>query len=147
MDFEKLWDRRVLELAATIKSTFEAVVQTELYPRSEIGVYVTVLQQDGGLLQACLNGTTLALMGAGIPMLDFVCAVTGGVHATSAMLDLTTLEENDVPHVTVATMPRTGRVALVTMETRLQMERFEEIFRLAAEAGSVVHREMKAAMS
>jgi len=137
----------VLELAATIKSTFEAVVQTELYPRSEIDVYVTVLQQDGGLLQACLNGTTLALMGAGIPMLDFVCAVTGGVHSTSAMLDLTTLEENDVPHVTVAMMPRTGRVALVTMETRLQMERFEEIFRLAAEAGKVVHREMKAAMS
>jgi len=86
-------------------------------------------------------------MGAGIPMLDFVCAVTGGVHSTSAMLDLTTLEENDVPHVTVAMMPRTGRVALVTMETRLQMERFEEIFRLAAEAGKVVHREMKAAMS
>lgn len=139
-------DKRILEIGATIKSTFEPVVQTALYPRTQIDVYVTVLQQDGGLLQACINGTTLALINAGIPMLDFVCAVTGGVHSTSPMLDLTTLEENDVPHVTVAMMPKTGKVALVTMETRLHVDRFEEIFRLAGEAGKVLHREMKGAV-
>lgn len=122
------------------------MVQTTLYPRSQIDVYVTVLQQDGGLLQTCINGTTLALINAGIPMLDFVCAVTGGVHSTSPLLDLTTLEENDVPHVTVAIMPKTGKVALVTMETRLHVDRFEEIFRLAGEAGKVLHREMKSAV-
>lgn len=107
---------------------------------------MTVLQQDGGLLQTCINGTTLALVNAGIPMLDFVCAVSGGVHSTSPLLDLTTLEENDVPHVTVAIMPKTGKVALVTMETRLHVDRFEEIFRLAGEAGGVLHREMKSAV-
>lgn len=107
---------------------------------------MTVLQQDGGLLQTCINGTTLALVNAGIPMVDFVCAVTGGVHSTSPLLDLTTLEENDVPHVTVATMPKTGKVALVTMETRLHVDRFEEIFRLAGEAGKVLHKEMKNAV-
>lgn len=85
-------------------------------------------------------------MNAGIPMLDFVCAVTGGVHSTSPLLDLTTLEENDVPHVTVAMMPKTGQVALVTMETRLHVDRFEEILRLAGEAGKVLHREMKSAV-
>lgn len=138
--------RRILEIASTLKSTFEPVVQTTLYPRSQIDVYVTVLQQDGGLLQTCINGTTLALINAGIPMLDFVCAVTGGVHSTSPLLDLTTLEENDVPHVTVAIMPKTGKVALVTMETRLHVDRFEEIFRLAGEAGKVLHREMKSAV-
>jgi len=39
------------------------------------------------------------------------------------MLDLTTLEENDIPHVTVAMMPRTGKVMLVTMETRLHVDK------------------------
>jgi exosome complex component RRP41 len=135
-----------LELAATIKSTFEPVIQTSLYPRSQIDVFVQVLQQDGGLLQACINGTTLALISAGIPLLDFVCAVTGGVHSTSPLLDLTQLEENDIPHVTVATMPKTGKVTLVTMETRLHVDRFEEIFRLAGDAGKVLHGEMKAAV-
>ncbi|KAG6877513.1 hypothetical protein C0993_006463 [Termitomyces sp. T159_Od127] len=139
-------DKRILELAATIKSTFEPVVQTNLYPRSQIDVFVQVLQQDGGLLQACINATTLALVNAGIPLLDFVCAVTGGVHSTSPLLDLTLLEENDIPNVTVAVMPKTGKVTLVTMETRLHVDRFEEIFRLAADAGKVIHGEMKSAV-
>ncbi|KAL4066782.1 exoribonuclease, exosome component 4 [Scleroderma citrinum] len=139
-------DKRLLELASTIKSTFEPVVQAHLYPRSQVDIFIQVIQQDGGLLPACINGSTLALAAAGIPMFDFLCAVSGGVHSTSPLLDLTTLEENDVPHVTVAVMPRSERVALVTMETRLHVERFEEIFRLAVDAGKVLHAEMKAAL-
>ncbi|KAF8962684.1 exoribonuclease, exosome component 4 [Flammula alnicola] len=139
-------DKRILEFAATIKSTFEPVIQTSLYPRSQIDIFVQVIQQDGGLLQACINGTTLSLMNAGIPMLDFVCAVSGGVHSTSPLLDLTLLEESDVPNVTIAVMPKTRKVSLVTMETRLHVDRFEEIFRLATDAGLVIHGEMKAAI-
>jgi len=138
--------RRILEFAATIKSTFEPVVQTSLYPRSQIDIFVQVIQQDGGLLQASINGTTLALINAGIPMLDFVCAVSGGVHSTFPLLDLTTLEENDVPHVTIAMMPKTQKVSLVTMETRLHVDRFEELFRLAVEAGVAIHEQMKEAV-
>ena len=125
-----------------IKSTFEPIVQTGLYPRSHIDVYIQVLQQDGGLLQACINGTTLALVNAGIPILDFVCAATGGVHSTSPLLDLTQVEENDSPNMTVAVIPRTKKVTLVTMETRLHVDQFERIFRLACDAGTVVHKEM-----
>lgn len=62
------------------------------------------------------------------------------------MLDLTTLEENDVPHVTVAVMPKSKKVVLVTMETRLHVDRFEEILNLARDAGSILHREMKDAI-
>ena len=144
--YRPLTFRRILELAATIKSTFEPVVQTALYPRSQIDIYVQVLQQDGGLLHACVNATTLALICAGIPMTDFVCAVSGGAHATAPLLDLTMLEENDLPHMTVAIMPRTGKVTLVALETRLHVDRFAEIFRLAGEAGQTLHKEMKRAI-
>lgn len=136
----------MLELAAAIKSTFEPVVQTHLYPRSQIDILVQVLQQDGGLLPACINGTALALAAAGIPQFDLICSITGGVHSTSPILDLSTVEENDVPHMTVAVMPRSGRVTLVTMENRLHVDRFEEIFRLAVDAAKVLHSEMKAAL-
>jgi exosome complex component RRP41 len=97
-------------------------------------------------LQTCINATTLALTNAGIPLLDFVCAVTGGVHSTTPLLDLTTLEENDIPHLTIAMMPRTGRITLLTMETRLHVDRFEEIFRIATSAGYIIHKEMKTAI-
>lgn len=137
----------MLELASIVKSTFEPVVQTHLYPRTQIDIFIQIIQQDGGLLPACLNGTTLALASAGVAMFDFVCAISGGVHSAAPLLDLNTLEENDVPHVSVAVMPRTGRVALVTMETRLHLDRFEEILRLAVDAGAVLHDEMRAALA
>jgi exosome complex component RRP41 len=138
--------RRLLELAATIKSTFEPVVQVHLYPRSTIDIFIYVLQLDGGLLPACINGSTLALASAGIPLFDFVCAIAGGVHGTQPLLDLTTVEENDVPSIVVGVMPRTGRVTLVQMETRLHMDRFEEVFRAACDAGKVLWSEMRDAL-
>ena len=105
-----------------------------------------MLQQDGGILSASINATTLALISAGIPLFDYVCAITSGVHSTHVLLDLTTLEENDVPHLTVAIMPRTKKVTLVLLETRIHSDRFESIFRLACEAGDTLHREMRSAV-
>lgn len=140
-------DKRLYELGSTIKATFEPVVQTNLYPRSQIDIYVQVLQQDGGLLQTCVNGTTLALINAGIPLLDFVCAVSGGVHVTSPLLDLTQLEESDVPHLTVAVMPRSNKVTLLTMETRLHVERFEQVLSITREAATTIHRELRSALA
>lgn len=139
-------DKRIMEMVAAIKAAFEPVIQTSLYPRSQIDIFIQVLQQDGGLLQACINGTTLALVSAGVPLIDFACAMTCGVHSTSPLLDLTMLEENDLPHLTLALLPKTGRVTLVTMETRLHVDRFEELFGLALDAGKVIHGEMKTAI-
>jgi exosome complex component RRP41 len=154
-----IFDRRTLEFAAAIRDTFDPVVQTHLYPRSEIDIYVQILQQDGGkacisilildiesvagVLQACINATTLALITAGIPLTDYVAAMTCGVHSTSPILDLTNLEEQDLPHLTLATLPRSGKITLVSMETRLHVDRFEELLNLAKDAGSVIEKEMK----
>ncbi|EMD33282.1 hypothetical protein CERSUDRAFT_76538 [Gelatoporia subvermispora B] len=139
-------DRRILELAASIKATFEPVVQTTLYPRAQIDIFVSVQQQDGGLLPACINGTTLALAAAGVPLLDFVCAVSAGVHGAAALLDLSALEEGDLPHAAVAVLPRTKKVTLAALETRLHVDRFAEVFRLACDAGQTIHAEMRRAV-
>ena len=40
--------RRIQELAQAIKTTFEPVIMTSLYPRSEINIYIQVLAMDGG---------------------------------------------------------------------------------------------------
>lgn len=98
------------------------------------------------MLQACINATTLALINAGVPMVDYVAAVSAGTFSTSPLLDLTALEETDVPNLTLAILPRSGKISLVTLDTRLHVERFEEIFRLAAEAGKVIHAEMQSAV-
>jgi exosome complex component RRP41 len=58
-------DKRLIEMASMIKSCFEPVLQLDLYSRSEIDVYVTVLQSDGGVLAAAINAATLAFIDSG----------------------------------------------------------------------------------
>merc|ERR1712166_23288 len=64
-------------------NTFEDVIMTQLYPKSQIAIYIQILQSDGGALSAAINATTLALIDAGIPIKDFVvgcsCSCIDGV--------------------------------------------------------------------
>ena len=73
-----------------------------------------------------MNATTLALITADVTHSDFVSTVSSGVHSTQPLLDLTTVEENNVLHLTVAVMSRTEKVTLAMC---LHADRFKEIFR------------------
>ena len=41
-------DRRAVEIALMIRQTLEAVILTQLFPKSQINVFIQVLQADGG---------------------------------------------------------------------------------------------------
>lgn len=136
------YSRRTLEFAANIKSTFEPIVQTSLYPRSQIDINVQVLQSDGSLLQAAINATTLALIDAGIGMNDYVCAITCALHDLTPLLDANSLEESDLPNVTVGILPRSSKATLVTLESQLSVDRFDAILQLTGQASLAIHEEM-----
>lgn len=63
-------------------------MQTQLSPRSQIDISVLVLEQDGGVLQTAINAVTLALVDAGIPMNDYICATSAGLVDNNAILGL-----------------------------------------------------------
>ncbi|KAJ3112538.1 Exosome complex component RRP41 [Physocladia obscura] len=127
-------DKRLLEMASLIKSTFEAAILTQSFPRSEIAIQIQILQFDGGSLHAAINTTTLALMNAGIPMLDFVVASSAGFANGTTILDVNYTEESmDVPTLSLAMMPRSGKVVLLNLESRLHLNEFEGVLRLAKE--------------
>ena len=71
-------DKKVTEIGLLLQQTFESVLFTNLYPRSQIDIFVQVLQSDGGTLCACINAATMALVDAGIPMQDLVVACSAG---------------------------------------------------------------------
>ncbi len=52
-------------MAMVVRQCFESAVQLHLFPRSQIDIYLQVLQSDGGMLAACINAATLALIDAG----------------------------------------------------------------------------------
>jgi exosome complex component RRP41 len=67
-----------MEIQLQIRDTFESVILTEMYPRSQIDIYLQLMQSDGGQVQACINAATLALINAGIAMRDYVVACSVG---------------------------------------------------------------------
>lgn len=121
-------------------------MHTHLYPRAQIDIVVHVLQQDGGVLPAMINACTLALMDAGIPMADYVTALTCGLYGSTPLLDLNLTEQSDLPFITMAVLPRSGKVPLLQMDTRIHMDRFSAMVQVSVEAASVVRDELDVAM-
>ncbi|KAI5451129.1 Exosome non-catalytic core component [Naganishia albida] len=136
-------DKRLTEVAAAVRDTFEPVILLNLYPRTEISIYLQVLGSDGGILSTAINATTLALIDAGIAMQDYTTSLTVGLHLTQPLLDLSGPEEQSLPHLTIAALPGTGKVSLATLETRVHVDRFEEMLRVGGEACRVLHEEMR----
>ncbi|KAF3170081.1 Exosome non-catalytic core component [Orbilia oligospora] len=127
-------DKKVQELQTAIQKTFASVILTHLFSRSEITISIHILSQDGGTLAACINATTLALIDAGIPLKDYVCACTSG-QSTSIFdnegstpdpwLDVNYLEESDIPSLTVATVGETEKIVALSMENKVRIEMLE----------------------
>ncbi|OLL23522.1 Exosome complex component ski6 [Neolecta irregularis DAH-3] len=132
-------DRRIQEYSMAIQKAFDIAVLTSLIPRSQIDVKVHVLSQDGGLLQSVINAATLALVDAGVPMTDYVCACNAGCLQDDVLLDLNNIEENDLSWCTVATLGKSGQVTLLQMENKVQMERFETIMAVAISGCEQIH--------
>lgn len=55
-------DRRSLEISRTIKETFEAAILTEFAAKSQIDIYVQILQSDGGEFGSQLFVTELYVL-------------------------------------------------------------------------------------
>lgn len=140
-------DRRLQEASAALQQCFESVVQTRLYPRSEIDINVLVLQSDGSALAAAINAVTLALIDAGVGMSDFVCASSAVRVARTALLDPTFVEASSGgAELTVGLLPASGAVSLASMNSRLPLDELEGLMGLASAGAQHVYAVMAAAV-
>ena len=138
-------DRRTEQIAASIQKTFEAVIQTHLYPRSEISVEIQVLQSDGGALSSAINATTLALFDAGIPCSDYVVSCTAGHLDKRPLLDLNYEEESSGgPMVHIAMTPSNSNILTTNMTSKMSIESFEETMHLALDGCRQMYDLLKA---
>lgn len=77
-------------------------------------------------------------------MADYITSLSIGLHLTQPLLDLSGPEESDIPHLVVACLPATGKITLATLETRIHVDRFEEMLDVGVEGCRVLHAEMQA---
>lgn len=134
-------DKRLQEMQATIAKALAGTLHTHLYPRSTISISLHVLSQDGSLLAALINASTLALIDAGIPMTDYLAACTAGSTSSYSandegadpLLDLNQQEEQELPFLTMATLGASDKVAVLVCESRVQIGRLEGMMAVAAD--------------
>ncbi|XP_018430056.1 PREDICTED: exosome complex component RRP41 [Nanorana parkeri] len=128
-------DRKSTEMTIHLKQTFEAAILTQLYPRSQIDIYVQILQADGGNYCTCVNAATLAVIDAGIPMRDYVCASSAGFIEDTPLVDLSYIEEAaGGPQLALALLPKSNQIALLEMNSRLHEDHLERVMDAASKA-------------
>ncbi|CAK4448743.1 hypothetical protein LEN26_008437 [Aphanomyces euteiches] len=133
-------DRKKLESSLAILQIFESTIATQLYPRSQIDIFVQVLHADGGELAASINAVTLALIDAGIAMKDFVVACSAGYIQQTLLCDLNYTEQSArCPDLTVAMTARNNKLSLVQMESKLPLELFDTLMKTAMDGCTQIY--------
>jgi exosome complex component RRP41 len=136
--------RREIELSKVIREALEAVVFSELYPRTTIDVFIEVLQADGGTRTAGLTAASLALADARIPMRDLVAGVAVGKVDGVIVLDIDELEdeygEADMP---IGYADGLDEVILLQLNGVLSPDEFREALKLAIKGAEQIYKLMK----
>lgn len=126
-------DRKSTELSMHLQQAVAAGVKTQLYPWCQIDVFVEVLHADGGVYSACVNAATLALVDAGIPMREYVCACTASLGNDDVpMVDISHQEEVlGGPTLTVVALPISGKIVLLEMSQRFHLDHLSKVLEKA----------------
>lgn len=128
-------DRKSQEITIHLQQTLSSAIMTELYPKSQIDIYIEVLQSDGGNFCAAINAATLALVDAGISLKEYVCACTASLgNGDVPLMDVSHLEEiSGGPTLTVACLPISGSIAFMEMSQRFHLDSLSKVLECATE--------------
>ncbi|EDW12301.1 hypothetical protein AWZ03_007921 [Drosophila navojoa] len=126
-------DRKSQEFKMYLQQALSAAIKSELYPRSQIDIYVEVLQADGANYAVSLNAATLALIDAGICLNEFVVACTASLsNANIPLTDISHIEEvSGGPKLTIAALPTAEKIAFMEMSERFHIDQLETVIETA----------------
>ncbi|MCD6202864.1 MAG: exosome complex exonuclease Rrp41 [Methanophagales archaeon] len=140
-------DRRSVEISKVSREALEPVIIKEFYPKTEIDVYVEILQSDAGTRTAGINAASVALADAGIPMKDLVSSVAVGKIDGEVVLDLNAVEDNygeaDMP---IAMVARRNTITALQMDGRMTKEEFDKGLKLAMNACRQIYELQRTAL-
>lgn len=126
-------DRKSEEMAIHLKQSLSAAIMVELYERSQIDVFVEILEADGGSYCASVNAATLALVDAGICLREYVCACTASIaNGDIPLLDVSHIEEvSGGPTLCISALPTSEKVALLEMSQRFHLDHLPKVLQTA----------------
>ena len=109
---------------------------TEVCPMSPL----QVLQSDGGNYCASVNAATLALIDAGIPMKDYVCACSASFVGETPLMDINYTEESSATaQLIVSILPKSEHLVFVEMNSRLHEDQLSKVLDIAVKGCSDIY--------
>jgi len=140
-------NRRSTEISMVIKEVFESVIFTEKFPKTQIDIFVDILQSDGGTRVTAITAASLALVDAGIPMKEMVSSVAVGKADGEILVDLGKEEDNhgesDVP---LAISSVSKDILLLQMDGLLTKKEVEKVLDYGFESAEEVYKSQKEAI-
>jgi ribonuclease PH len=132
---------RETDLASNLSDALSASVPLRQYPKCALLVKITVLQDDGSILPACITAATLALADASVEMYDVVAASTVAVCDGLLVADPTLREVSAADAVmTLAILPNWKESTLWQQSGRLNPQRANEAMELCRNGCRTMHR-------
>uniref|UniRef100_A0A0B7BKG3 Exosome complex component MTR3 n=1 Tax=Arion vulgaris TaxID=1028688 RepID=A0A0B7BKG3_9EUPU len=130
-------DEQSKDLSVRILEAMESAVCLHKYPKSQINIYVTVLQNDGSALTAAIICASVAMASAGVEMYDIVLSSSLAVSDTLVLADptsqeedaiLTTATKTDVSTglITVAFLPSVNQISAVSSDGQVSVEALKQ---------------------
>ncbi|CDF34262.1 exosome component 4-like Rrp41-like, partial [Chondrus crispus] len=135
-------DGKSTAAALVMQKAFEGVILTAPYPKSQIDIYLQVLQNDGGALVATVNAASLALVNVGVAMSDFVVACGVGFVDDTFVVDPSSLESaSDRPELTLAVLSHSAKIASCQLDSKLpDGESFERALEFATSGANQIFK-------
>ncbi|CAM6031475.1 unnamed protein product [Sphagnum compactum] len=156
-------DRKTVSWMGGMKDSLESVLLSHALPNAHLDIHVTVLQSDGSVLAVAMNALSLALMDAGLPMCDILCACSIGLASLSGVddesvnplstrtqnrairsqhqeyvpvVDISGMEEQHgvTPILTAAFLPRSNLVSFLHLEHKLPSSQVDRMIEMAKSA-------------
>lgn len=135
-------DLRSLELTNNMREIFDNVILTNLFPNSQIDIFLEVLQSDGSNMSACINAATLALIHAGIPIKDFVVSCSATLIDEHTLIDVSHFEESasNLPVMTLSMLPKSKQIVSMESSGRIPLDLIEKIIDSAVSGCEEIHQ-------
>ncbi|KAI0986461.1 hypothetical protein GJ496_010388 [Pomphorhynchus laevis] len=125
-------------VASLIKQSVEAVLLpfgSQRNTRSVLQIDVELLSSDGSSLAVAINATSMALVNAGLPLKDLMCASSAARLRNVVIVDTNRFEESFKPKlITAVVCPKLKEIANVHTTDNLHTSDYEILLKSALEA-------------
>ncbi|ETV97698.1 hypothetical protein H310_09583 [Aphanomyces invadans] len=120
------------EFGNLMRQALEPAILVNKFPKCQLSIHAVVLEGHGSELSAAITCASLALVDAGVEMIDMVASCSAGAWQGDIVLDPTT-DEQASTHVLVAFMAAQGQITHLMQQGKLSYDRVQEAITLCTD--------------